>query len=455
MAREEKLPAGVYRRKNSKFLWIHYGYRGRDYRESAETDSPKKAAALRELRKAELRLGKFVQPSARRILLSELYADVLEDYRINHYASIDDLEDRWVKHLQPFFGHIAAADVTTDLCRRYIVWRQESGVADATINRTLAALKRMFHLATECTPPKVQFVPYIPMLKEKNVRTGFVETGARIRLEEACAGIGPWMLAIFEVGCTYGWRHASLLKMRVKQVDPNTNVIRLEPGTTKNKKGLEVTMPRRLRELLLQCIQGKKPEDYLFTRANGKPVKDFRGSWERACKEAGVPGLRFHDLRRTAARNMRRGHVSEKVAMEVGGWKTTSVFHRYAIVDNQDVADAMDMLEKSQDQQRQRLEATLRAAISGSGARVDSAPSEVGPGPSTLPITSHLHHSGDVGAPTLRLHRGTRRAVNAVNYRELSAGAGRGSRTPKTRRSADFESAASASSAIPALLASA
>ena len=32
------------------------------------------------------------------------------------------------------------------------------------------------------------------------------------------------------------------------------------------------------------------------------------------------------------------------------------------------------------------------------------------------------------------------------------AGAGRGSRTPKTRRSADFESAASASSAIAALL---
>ena len=32
----------------------------------------------------------------------------------------------------------------------------------------------------------------------------------------------------------------------------------------------------------------------------------------------------------------------------------------------------------------------------------------------------------------------------------LDRGAGRGSRTPKTRRSADFESAASASSAIPA-----
>jgi integrase len=156
---------------------------------------------------------------------------------MNRYASIDDLEDRWVKHLQPFFGHMAAAKVTTDLCKRYIVQRQESGVADSTINRTLAALKRMFHLATECTPPKVQFVPYIPMLKANNVRTGFVETEARVRREQACGRIGLWMLAVFEVGCTYGWRHGSLLKMRVKQTDANANVIRLEPGTTKNKKG--------------------------------------------------------------------------------------------------------------------------------------------------------------------------------------------------------------------------
>jgi integrase len=69
-------------------------------------------------------------------------------------------------------------------------------------------------------------------------------------------------------------------------------------------------MPRRVLELLLQRIQRKKPEDYLFTRANGKPVKDFRGSRERVRKESGLPGLRFHDLSRTAVRKLRRGHVS-------------------------------------------------------------------------------------------------------------------------------------------------
>jgi integrase len=431
MERTEKLPPGVYRRKDSKFLWIHYGYRGRNYRESAETNSPKKAAAFRDLKKAQLRMGKFVDPTSRRVMLSELYADVVEDYRINHYASIDDLEDRWVKHLQPFFGHMPAADVTTDLCKRYIAWRQKAGVADSTINRTLAALKRMFHLATECTPPKVQFVPYIPMLQENNVRTGFVEAEARMRLEQTCGRIGQWMLAMFEVGCTYGWRHGSLLKMRVKQVDPHANVIRLEPGTTKNKKGLEVTMPRRVRELLLECIKGKAPEECLFTRANGTPVRDFRRSWRKACAEAGVPELHFHDLRRTAARNMRRGHISERVAMEIGGWKTTSVFHRYAIVDNQDVARAMDMLERSQDQQRQELERTLAAqrgqpiVINNRNATGEGQTKKRANLPGDSPVTSRLRHVKGRLSTFRHIRRGTKRDDKTLTNNKLS-GAGRG-----------------------------
>jgi len=301
-------------------------------------------------------------------------------------------------------------------------------------------------------------VPYIPMLKENNIRTGFLETEARMRRDQACGRVGLWISALFEVGCTYGWRYGSLLKMRVKQVDANANVIRLEPGTTKNKKGLEVTMPRRVRELLLQSIQGKKPNDYLFTRANGKPVRDFRGSWEKVCNESGLSGLHFHDLRRTAVRNMRRGRVSEKVAMEVGGWKTTSVFHRYAIVDHQDIADAMNMLEKSQDEQRQRLEAAVvtrtapgSAAMKDFSRAIPSQPETPVSSSESAVGTSRLHHVEVSREIFRRLHRGTSRACNATNYGGLSAGAGRGSRTPKGRSPADFESAASASSAIPAM----
>jgi integrase len=62
----------------------------------------------------------------------------------------------------------------------------------------------------------------------------------------------------------------------------------------------------------------------VFTRPDGKPVRDFRETWANACKAAGVPGLLFHDLRRTAARNLRRAGIAEGIIMKIGGWRTRS-----------------------------------------------------------------------------------------------------------------------------------
>jgi integrase len=139
-----------------------------------------------------------------------------------------------------------------------------------------------------------------------------------------------------------------LIDLRVRQVDLLGKVIRLEPGTTKNRDGREVSMTQNVFALLSQCVSGKQPDDFVFTRGTGERVKDFRETWRNACIAAGLPKLLFHDLRRTAARNLRRVGVAEGVIMKIGGWRTRSVFERYAIVSQTDISDAMRKLEVQQ-----------------------------------------------------------------------------------------------------------
>ncbi len=161
-----------------------------------------------------------------------------------------------------------------------------------------------------------------------------VADAQRDALAAECVRVGLWLRAIYEVGCTYGWRVSEVKGLRVRHVDLGADTIRLDPGTTKNGQGRVVTFERgpALCELLAACAQGKSADDFVFTREDGKPVPDFRNTWLKVSKAAGVPGLLFHDLRRTAARNLRRAGMAENVIMQIGGWRTRSVFDRYAII---------------------------------------------------------------------------------------------------------------------------
>jgi len=64
---------------------------------------------------------------------------------------------------------------------------------------------------------------------------------------------------------------------------------------------------------------GQGPEDRVFTRENGRPVKHFRRAWWKLTEAAGLPNLLVHDLRRSAARSLRRAGVAESVIMEMWG----------------------------------------------------------------------------------------------------------------------------------------
>lgn len=363
----------LYQRPDSDVWWIKYSRYGKPYRESAKTTDKRKAEKFLKARLAEIETGTFVGPKAERVRVEELADDFLREYRINGRKSLDDVTARWNLHLKPFFGPLRGIDVTSDLIARYVDARQRQGAKNATINRELAALKTMYRLGMKATPAKVLRMPAFPHLSENNVRKGFLADNQYRNLVE---GAELWFRALVECGRTYGWRVSELLNLRVNQVDLAQRVIRLEPGTTKNADGREVFMTDTVHALLTACTAGKQADDAVFTRTNGKPVRSFRGTWERECTRAGVgqlvcghcsqpgtdtaacskcghkgtryTGLIFHDLRRTAARNLRRAGIAETVIMKIGGWRTRSVFERYAIVSRNDIADAMRKLEISE-----------------------------------------------------------------------------------------------------------
>jgi len=269
-----------------------------------------------------------------------------------------------------------AATLTTDDVRKYTRKRQEEKASNATINRELGALRRMFNLGRQGTPPKVLAVPYIPLLKEDNVRRGFVEDAAFSRLAAEASEL--WLRTFLELGFTYGWRKQELLRLRVRQVNLEQRTVRLDPGTTKNREGREVAMTAKVAELLQLAVAGKKPDDFVLTR-RGEPVRDVRDAWQAMCVRAGLGqivcgqcgepwskkkcvkcegrkrkyrGLIPHDLRRSAAKALRRAGVPESVIMVAGGWKTPAMFRRYAIVSTADQRDAVEMLERARAAQK-------------------------------------------------------------------------------------------------------
>jgi integrase len=149
---------------------------------------------------------------------------------------------------------------------------------------------------------------------------------------------------VFVLGYHLGMRTGELLALKRDWVDLAEGLIYVNGRVTKNRKAktapiygdMAAWLEMLLDRCKLQSLNGK----YLFIWEDGRPIKDFRGSWEKACESAGLPGLLFHDLRRTAVRNMIRAGVPEKVAMEVSGHKTASMLWRYNIVDARDIKEA-------------------------------------------------------------------------------------------------------------------
>ena len=156
-------------------------------------------------------------------------------------------------------------------------------------------------------------------------------------------------------------RKNELRRIRWDQVDFDAGVIRLPASQTKTKKARTVPvygdMGRWLEHQRDQCPAGCV---WVFYGSRNHPVDNHLNGWAEACQRAGGHGLLFHDLRRSAVRNMKRAGIQDKVAMEISGHRTRSVFDRYNIIDESDLRSAGERLEEYAKARKKERAAKLR-----------------------------------------------------------------------------------------------
>lgn len=278
------------------------------------------------------------------VLVGVLFDLVKKDYIDNHKKSLSTLSNQIDNHLAPFFKDRSAERLRVGDVEQYKDARKIEGAKNATINLELKALRRAYSLGVE-----KEIVTHRPVIKFYNIgksnrRTGFFEEHEFKKQLEA---LPPYAKQLLRMGYNCGWRQGELLGLTwTANYDESGQVIRL--NDSKNSDGRVLPL-RDLDGGLNECglvIEEQKEWrvkgcDRIF-HIHGRPIQrvTFHRHWRKACVASGVQ-RHFHDLRRTAVRNLTRAGVHRTIAKMITGHETDDIFERYDIVDEADISEAL------------------------------------------------------------------------------------------------------------------
>jgi integrase len=263
----------------------------------------------------------------------------LQDYQLQRYRSLTTARAR-VEHLRRFFGDWAAEAITADSVREYQLERRAQGFEAATVNRETSALSRMFQLAIR--RGQLDRMPLFPKRLEENPpRDGFFEHEEYVKVR---THLPRSYQDVLDFAYFSGWRRNEILGLTWDEVDLKGGVIRLTPRRSKTRTGRVLPISPPLQQVLGRRHRSRHARDPRVFRRDGVPVRKWRTALRDACRKADVPHRLLHDCRRTAARNLIRAGVPERVAMLLTGHKTRSVFDRYNIVNERELLTAGERL---------------------------------------------------------------------------------------------------------------
>jgi integrase len=328
--------------KRGETWWVAFYVDGHEQRESAKTKDEGTAhkylrKKLKEVHAHELDPAKpFLSQRDRKRTVGELMGALKIDFEIRGKWNPQVRTN--VEHVKTAFGSIRATALIAEQVDEYIQTRLSDGFAKASINRVTQLLKQAYGLA-ELPVPRIRRLD-----ESDNVRRGFF---TEFEVRRVVANL-PCELADFTLfAWLTGMRKGEIASLRWEDFDGDC--IRLRAEDAKNGTARLIPLEGELVELTERRkaarqfkLNGVVIMSARIFHRGGESIREFRKSWATACRLAGVRRL-FHDLRRSACRNMVAAGVAQVTAMQISGHKTDSMFRRYAIVAENDMRAALRM----------------------------------------------------------------------------------------------------------------
>ncbi len=274
-------------------------------------------------------------------------------------------------HVVPVLGHVAIAKLTPQQVQSLYAQKLTEGLSPTTVRHLHMVLHRALDNAlrlgvvirnvTELVDP--------PRMKRHEMA---VLTPEQARALLAAAK-GDRMEALYVLALSTGMRQGELLGLRWQDVDIEHSVLSVratlqcvdgtfifaEPKSARSRRQIALSkraidalqrhQAQQLEERLALGPVWDDTYDLVFPNTIGRPVDDShlrRREFQPLLKRAGLPRIRFHDLRHTAATLLLRQGVNPKIVSEMLGHASVSItldLYSHVLPDMQQVAaEAMD-----------------------------------------------------------------------------------------------------------------
>jgi len=326
---------------SGKAYWIEYYFNGRRKRERI---GPNKAAAeqrLREVLKLRTEERFIDKDPAARLTLGELCGWYLKLPEVKAKDSYNR-DGHFISHLKRLLGEgMKIKDITHGKMEGYQKQRLAEPsrihpgktISPCEVNKEVTALKTIFNRAIKHDKLKHNPIVRVKRLPENNVRQRILTPDEFIALLNAC---DPHLKPIVQVAYYMGMRRSEIVYLTWSEVDLKKGFVRLPAERTKTDSSRIIPLHPEVRATLEKLPRGLHT-NRVFLR-NGQPFDEIKHSFQSSCRKAKIENFIFHDLRHCALNNLRKAGNDFFQIMAMSGHKTISVFKRYNLVTEEELA---------------------------------------------------------------------------------------------------------------------